>query len=163
VRRSNALLGFPWGADFRYDEAVLNRNRTEATVAALGAGIGMKALAFGPARSVARRLLPAPGDGPSRRQRENGYWEVFFHGVHPTDRRRDLRLKVSGDMDPGYGSTAKMLGEAALCLALDEPATGGGFWTPASAMGGQLQRRLAAHAGFDFDFVEPAGHIGKKG
>lgn len=163
VRRSNALLGFPWGADFRYDEAVLNRSRTEATVAALGAGVGMRALALGPARQVARRLLPAPGDGPSRSRRENGYWEVFFHGVHPTDRSRDLRLKVCGDMDPGYGSTAKMLGEAALCLALDPPATGGGFWTPASAMGSSLQRRLAEHAGLDFSFVDPAGgRIGKQ-
>ena len=57
-------------------------------------------------------------------------------------------------MDPGYGSTAKMLGESAVCLALDEPLTGGGFWTPASAMGGQLQQRLASNAGLDFEFVE---------
>ena len=163
VRRSNALLGFPWGADFRYDEAVLNRSRTQATLAALGAGVGMRALGFGPARQLARRVLPAPGDGPSRRQRENGYWEVFFHGVHPTDRNLDLRLKVCGDMDPGYGSTAKMLGEAALCLALDPPLTGGGFWTPASAMGSRLQQRLAEHAGLDFSFVNPGrGGIGNK-
>ncbi len=161
VRRSNALLGYPWGKDFHYDEAVLNRSRTQATMAAAGAGAGMMALGFGPARTLARRLLPAPGDGPSRRQRENGYWEVFFHGVHPTDNSRDLRLKLSGDMDPGYGSTAKMLGEAALCLALDVPATAGGFWTPASAMGSQLQRRLAANAGLQFEFIDAAGGVGK--
>ena len=162
VRRSNALLGFPWGRDFQYDEAVLNRSRAAATLAAVGAGAGMLALGSGTARKLAGKLMPAPGDGPSRRQRENGYWEVFFHGIHPTDRSRDLRLKVCGDMDPGYGSTAKMLGEAALCLALDTPATGGGFWTPASAMGSQLQQRLAANAGLDFDFVDAGAGIGKK-
>ena len=154
VRRSNALLGLPWGKDFQYEEAVLNRSRGQATAAAVGAGAGMLALGFGPARKLAQKLLPSPGDGPSRRQRENGYWEVFFHGVHPKDRSLDLRLKVTGDMDPGYGSTAKMLGESAVCLALDEPLTGGGFWTPASAMGGQLQQRLASNAGLDFEFVE---------
>ena len=154
VRRSHALLGYPWGQDFQYDEAVLNRSRAEATLAALGAGVGMRALGLAAARTVARRLLPAPGDGPSRRQRENGYWEVFFHGIHPDDRGADMRLKVTGDMDPGYGSTAKMLGEAALCLALDAPATGGGFWTPAAAMGSQLQQRLASNAGLRFEFVD---------
>jgi short subunit dehydrogenase-like uncharacterized protein len=154
VRRTNALLGLPWGKDFHYDEAVLNRSRGQATAAAVAAGAGMLALGFGPARTLARKLLPSPGDGPSRRQRENGFWEVFFHGVHPDDRSLDLRLKVTGDMDPGYGSTAKMLGESAVCLAQDEPLTGGGFWTPASAMGGQLQQRLASNAGLDFEFVE---------
>ncbi len=156
VRRSHALLGFPWGKGFRYDEAVLNRSRAMATVNAVGTGAGMMALALGPARKLAAQVLPAPGDGPSRRQRENGSWEVFFHGVHPTDRTLDLRLKVTGDMDPGYGSTSKMLGEAAVCLALDEPATGGGFWTPATALGGQLQQRLANNAGLEFEFVDPA-------
>jgi short subunit dehydrogenase-like uncharacterized protein len=155
VRRSHALLGFPWGEDFQYDEAVLNRSRAQATLAAVGTGAGMMALALGPARKLAQRLLPSPGDGPSRRQRENGYWEVFFHGVHASDRRRDLRLRVTGDMDPGYGSTAKMLGEAGVCLALDEPATKGGFWTPASALGGKLQQRLAARAGLCFELTDP--------
>ena len=154
VRRSHALLGFPWGEDFRYDEAVLNRSRVEATAIAMGTGVGMIAMGLRPARKVAAKLLPAPGDGPSRRQRENGYWEALFHGVHPSDKSKDMRLKVTGDMDPGYGSTAKMLGESAVCLALDKAATGGGFLTPASAMGSQLQERLAENAGLSFEFVE---------
>lgn len=155
VRRSHALLGYPWGEDFQYDEALLNRSRIEALATAIGTGVGMTALSLSPARTLAQRLLPSPGDGPSRRQREQGYWEVFFHGVHPTDRSKDLRLKVTGDMDPGYGSTAKMLGEAGVCLALEEAETGGGFWTPASAMGHTLQQRLAANAGLNFEFIDP--------
>lgn len=155
VRRSNALLGFPWGEDFRYDEAVLNSSRYMATLNAVGTGAGMLALSLGPARKIAQRLLPSPGEGPTRRQREKGHWEAFFHGVHPSDRRKDLRLKVTGDMDPGYGSTAKMLGESAVCLALDKLSVSGGFWTPASALGGKLQQRLVEKAGLSFEFVEP--------
>jgi short subunit dehydrogenase-like uncharacterized protein len=154
VRRSNALLDYAWGEDFRYGEAVLNRSRAMATALAVGSGVGMFALGFAPAQKLAERLLPSPGEGPSRRQRERGYWEAFFHGVHPSDRSKDMRLKVSGDMDPGYGSTAKMLGEAALCLALDEPTVGGGCWTPASALNSQLQQRLADNAGLSFEFVD---------
>ena len=56
-------------------------------------------------------------------------------------------------MDPGYGSTSKMLGEAGVCLALDKAATGGGFWTPASALGAKLQKRLQERAGVNFEFV----------
>ncbi|MCB1853652.1 MAG: saccharopine dehydrogenase NADP-binding domain-containing protein [Halieaceae bacterium] len=155
VRRSNALLGFPWGEDFRYDEAVLTGSRSLASLTAIGSRLGMLALAATPTRKLAARLLPSPGEGPSRRQRENGYYEILLHAVHPEDRTRDMRLKVTGDMDPGYGSTAKMLGEASVCLALDKPAVGGGFWTPASAMGANLQRRLAANAGLSFEFVDP--------
>jgi len=153
VRRSHALLGSVWGDDFRYDEAVLNRSRLEATARALGTSAGILAMGLGPARNIAARLLPAPGDVPSRKQRKMGHWESFFHGVHPGDRSRDMRLRVTGDMDPGYGSTAKMLGESAVCLALDKAATGGGFLTPASAMGGQLQQRLAENAGLAFEFL----------
>lgn len=155
VRRSNALLGFPWGEDFHYDEAVLSRSRTLANVAAIGSRLGMMAMAVTPTRKLAARLLPSPGEGPSRRQRERGFYEIFLHGIHPHDRSKDMRLKVSGDMDPGYGSTAKMLGEASVCLALDKPVVGGGFWTPASAMGARLQRRLADNAGLSFEFVDP--------
>lgn len=155
VRRSNALLGFPWGENFRYDEAVLSRSRYLANLTAIGSRLGMMAMAITPTRKLAARLLPSPGEGPSRRQRERGFYEIFLHGVHPQDRSKDMRLKVTGDMDPGYGSTAKMLGEASVSLALDKPAVGGGFWTPASAMGATLQQRLAANAGLSFEFVDP--------
>lgn len=154
VRRSNALLGFPWGRDFRYDEAMLSSSRFSATGFSIAAGTGMLAMALRPGRKLAQRLLPAPGEGPSREQREAGYYEIFFHGEHPTDRSKDMRARVTGDMDPGYGSTAKMLGEAAVCLALDEPTVGGGFWTPASALDGQLLERLTGNAGLSFEIVD---------
>jgi short subunit dehydrogenase-like uncharacterized protein len=121
----------------------------------MAVGVGMRAMALGPTRELARRFLPKPGEGPSQKQREAGYYEIFFHGVHPEEPGKDYRLKVTGDMDPGYGSTSKMLAEAAICLACDELSVGGGFWTPASAMDGALLQRLQDNAGLSFEIVEP--------
>jgi short subunit dehydrogenase-like uncharacterized protein len=156
VRRSNALLGFPWGENFRYDEATLNTSRYKATLASAAGGIGLATLALGPTRKLAQRLLPKPGEGPTREQREAGYYEVFFRGIDPGDRSKDTVIKVSGDLDPGYGSTSRMLGEAAVCLARDELTVGGGFWTPASAMDGKYLQRLTDKAGLTFAIIDPA-------
>jgi short subunit dehydrogenase-like uncharacterized protein len=155
VRRSNALLGFPWGENFRYDEATLNASRYEATRNSVAGAVGMVALALGPTRKLAQRFLPKPGEGPTREQREAGYYEVFFRGMNHHDRRQDTVVKVTGDLDPGYGSTSRMLGEAAVCLAKDKLAVGGGFWTPASALDGAYLQRLIDHAGLTFESVDP--------
>jgi short subunit dehydrogenase-like uncharacterized protein len=116
----------------------------------------MIALALGPTRKLAQRFLPKPGEGPTRKQREAGHYELFFLGIHPEDRTMDLVAKITGDMDPGYGSTSKMLGEAAVCLAKDKLDVGGGFWTPASALGGKLVDRLVHNAGLTFEIIDPA-------
>ena len=67
-----------------------------------------------------------------------------------------INTKVTGDKDPGYGSTSRMLAQAALCLAQDisKEEVGGGFWTPASAMGNHLLARLEEHAGLSFEVVD---------
>lgn len=154
VRRSNALLGFPWGKGFRYDEAMLNRSRAQAVTQTLATGAGMVAMALGPTRAVARRFLPKPGEGPDRAQREAGSYTLLFLGIDPDDRSKDTRVRVRGDRDPGYGSTSRMLGEAAVCLARDEPPVEGGFWTPASALGEPYLERLRDNAGLQFDVIE---------
>ncbi len=153
VRRSNALLGFPWGEDFSYTEAVLRKSRFKAVSDAVGGRVGMAAMAMGPTRRLAEHLLPKPGEGPSQHAREKGFYEIFLHGVHPDDKSKDMRLKVTGDMDPGYGSTSKMLAEAAVCLAKDDIQVGGGFWTPASAMNAKLIDRLTTKAGLAFNVI----------
>ena len=155
VRRSNALLGFPWGEDFRYDEATLNKSGYEARRNSLAGGIGMVALVLKPTRKLAQRFLPKPGEGPDRGQREAGHYEVFFQGIDPNDRSKDTMVRVSGKLDPGYGSTSRMLGEAAVCLARDEIAVGGGFWTPAAALNGNYLERLQSKAGLSFEIVDP--------
>jgi short subunit dehydrogenase-like uncharacterized protein len=158
VRRSNALLGHAYGADFRYDEATLTgpgpSGFAKATAVAAGTVAAMGAFYVGPIRRLLVGRLPAPGEGPSREKRENGWFDIRLWAEHPTDPKSNLRGRVSGDRDPGYGSTARMLGESAVCLALDPIEVDGGFWTPASAMGELLLARLQEFAGLTFE-LEP--------
>jgi len=85
--------------------------------------------------------------------KESGCFEIDLLAFHPSDPAKNLRGCVTGDRDPGYGSTAKMLGESAVCLARDALSVGGGFWTPASAMGDALLARLQERAGLDFSLT----------
>jgi short subunit dehydrogenase-like uncharacterized protein len=155
VHRSNALAGFAYGRDFRYDEAVSIgrglKGRIAATMTAAGMAAFMVASALGPTRALLERfVLPKPGEGPSPEAQRRGFFDLRFFGR--TDDGRTLRTKVTGDRDPGYGSTAKMLGEAAACLAFDLPPAElpGGFWTPATAFGERLLPRLQQRAGLSF-------------
>ncbi len=159
VHRSNALSGQQYGRDFRYDEALIAGGGVGGSVAATGITVGtagfMLAAALGPARWALRRFaLPAQGEGPGAQAQSKGFFDLRFFGR--TDDGRTLRAKVTGDRDPGYGSTARMLGEAAACLALelDKDAEPGGFWTPATAFGERLIERLRAHAGIRFEVLE---------
>ena len=156
VRRTNALRGFPWGRDFNYDESMLCSNRAQALGVSLALGAGVLGVGTGPGRKLAQRFLPEPGEGPAREARERGFFEVFFHAEHPQDSDLDLRARVYGDRDPGYGATSRMLGETALCLTEDDMDLPGGLWTPASALGAKLLSRLEAHAGISFSLVAPA-------
>lgn len=154
VRRTNALLGHPWGREFRYDEAIVTGPGPTGFAKAAAVAAGQAAMAagggLGPVRGLLGRFLPEPGTGPSARQREQGFFDILLLGEHPTDPSKNLKGRVRGDRDPGYGSTSKMLGEAAVCLAQDALSVGGGFWTPAAAMGAPLLERLGAHAGVEF-------------
>jgi short subunit dehydrogenase-like uncharacterized protein len=158
VHRSNALSGNLYGDSFRYDEAVLTgagfggRMRAFGFVAAL-AGFGAAA-SFRPTRHILNRLVPSPGTGPNEQARERGFFDLRFVGETAGGHR--LRAKATGDMDPGYGSTARMLGEAGACMALDLADSDriGGFWTPATMFGEHLIERLAAHAGVKFQLLE---------
>ena len=96
-------------------------------------------------------MLPKPGEGPSEEAQEKGFFHIELLAKHPDGPGKFLRAHVKGDRDPGYGSTAKMLVESAVCLAQDELPVGGGFWTPASAMGDALLERLPANAGVTFE------------
>ena len=156
VRRSNALLDYAYGKAFRYDEAVMAGKGIAgwAKAAAIAVTTGGLALAGSTElvrKQVLGRLLPSPGQGPNREQRENGYFNLRLYGR--LDDGSLLQARVTGDRDPGYGSTSRMLGESAVCLARDNLEVGGGFWTPASAMGGKLLGRLQAGAGMRFEII----------
>ncbi|HEB91620.1 MAG TPA: saccharopine dehydrogenase [Deltaproteobacteria bacterium] len=154
VRRTNAVLDFAYGRDFRYNEAMLTGRgpagfaRASGVAASLAAT--MTAMSIGPVRRFVAPRLPAPGDGPSREAREKGYFDLRFLGRHPTDPTKNLRARVTGDRDPGYGSTSRMLGESAACLALDDLPARAGMLTPAAAMGEALLLRLQKNAGLSF-------------
>ncbi len=138
VHRSNFLLGHAYGQDFVYDEMLVT-------------GPGAKGEAFANAvasdKSLGSDSGPKPGEGPSREEREAGHYDVLFLGEDAAGHR--LRVAVTGDRDPGYGSTSKMIAEAAVCL-LENRSTPGGIWTTAPALGQALIDRLQAHAGLTF-------------
>ena len=158
VRRSNELLAHQYGTDFQYSEGTLTRRGAGGFLGATGLGVGSGAVAalvsLGPTRSLLQKVLPKPGEGPSEDAINNGYFHIEMLGKHPGDPSKNMRVEVKGDKDPGYGSTAKMIAESALALALDELTIGGGFWTPASALGDSLLRRLPQSAGVTFDILE---------
>ena len=112
------------------------------------------AAAFRPTRWVLEKIMPPPGEGPGPEARANGFFDMRFAGV--TGSGRKLFARVTGDMDPGYGSTSKMLGQAGVCLAQDfaGPDTPGGFWTPATIFGERLVERLQADAGLAFELLD---------
>ena len=151
VRRSNALAGLPYGADFRYDESQLCSSRTKALLSAGGLGAVMAGTFFSPTRAILKKMLPDPGEGPDEATRNNGFFEFWAHG---TDGTHHLKVKVTGQRDPGYGATSRMLAQAGLCLSRDTLIVGGGIWTPASAMGDALLQRLP-EVDVHFSVVEP--------
>ena len=150
VRRSNAVMGYPYGRDFRYSERMSfgkgPRGMAMASMVAGGITGFMAAAAFEPTRNLLKKRLPDPGEGPSEEAREKGFFVVrlIAKGETADGREVELRGRVEGKKDPGYGETAKMLGESALCLALEPSDREGGVLTPASAMGDALLARLRA-------------------
>jgi short subunit dehydrogenase-like uncharacterized protein len=154
VHRTNALLGFPYGREFSYDEMQMtgdgDAGKRRAKAAVNASRMQMMMLSFAPSRAVLRRIaLPKPGQGPNKHERETGLYDVLYVGDFPDGRA--LRASVSGDKDPGYGSTSKMISEAALCIgATPRTQTPGGIWTPMAAMGDALIERLEAKAGLKF-------------
>lgn len=158
VRRSHALAGYPYGKDFMYDEATFCGAGFSGKLKAqlLSSVTGM--MSGGDPNSIlkklANRFLPKPGEGPSRMQRETGYYNLALLGKLKNG--IVIKGKVKGDRDPGYGSTSKMLGESAVCLAKDQSISPkiSGVITPSTAMGEALLTRLENNAGLTFEIVD---------
>jgi short subunit dehydrogenase-like uncharacterized protein len=160
VRRTHALLGRPWGEDFRYSEVQAfgggprGLARASAMTAGLGALVG--SLTVKPLRKLVERRLPAVGEGPSAEARERGFFEAHLRG-EGTSRRTGGRVRLCGKVaargDPGYAATAVMLSQAALCLAQDALPAAGGVHTVGTAMGMTLVERLR-RAGMTFEVKE---------
>jgi short subunit dehydrogenase-like uncharacterized protein len=140
VHRTNFLLGHPYGKDFVYDE-MMYTTLGEAATALLDAAA--KANPFS-----GKGLKP--GEGPSKEERESGFYDIVFIGEYPDGRR--LQTSVKGDRDPGYGSTSKMIAQAALTLC--ETQSNGGVYTPGGVMAAPLVERLHKFAGVTFAVEE---------
>ena len=137
VHRSNVLMDHLYGEDFCYNEMWIQ-----------GPGEEGKAAAEFVASMNPLADAPAPGEGPSKESRDNGNYDILFCADFSD--RSTIQVAVSGDMDPGYGSTSKMIAESAICLVKECPELVGGIYTPAPAMGEKLIARLQANAGLDF-------------
>jgi short subunit dehydrogenase-like uncharacterized protein len=153
VRRSHALLGYPYGDDFQYREVsevpltrkgIGNAVSTMATLAGLGIAISVPTL-----RALLAKRLPPPGSGPTAEQRDRGHYTFRIVGEVAGAPDKRMIATVADRGDPGYKATSKMLSEAALCLAFDDLPSGGGVLTPASCMGMALIERLR-HSGMTF-------------
>lgn len=140
VHRTNFLLGHAWGADLVYDEMVMT------TIGDAGKAMAeamAKANPFGESKLK-------PGEGPSKEERENGFYDILFIGEYPDG--TTVRASVQGDRDPGYGSTSKMLAETGIALLVNKG--DGGVWTPGALLGDALISRLTEHAGLTFQIEE---------
>ncbi len=158
VRRSHALQNFPYGKDFQYDEATMTGSgfsgRAKGNVMLMTTGLMMSAKSGSFLKNTMNRFLPKPGEGPSKAKRESGFYKILLIGKFADGSL--IQGSVTGDRDPGYGSTSKMLAESAVCLALDKDKTPqvSGVLTPAVALGDVLLERLEKYAGLQFKIYE---------
>jgi len=141
IHRSNFLLNHMYGENFEYDEMMI-------------AGEGEDGKIIADAMTTANPMggdnVPQPGEGPSKESREQGNYDVLFVAESGDE---TMQARVTGDMDPGYGSTSKMIAESALCLVKDCDTLPGGIYTPAPSMGETLISRLVQRAGLTFDLI----------
>ena len=152
VRRSHALIDFKYGSGFSYDEATLTGKGIFGQIKGYISLIPIF-LATRKKGSVIKNIvdyiLPKPGEGPSEQTRKNGYFSMRFYLIH---QNKTYVSNVIGDMDPGYGSTSKMLAESAICLAKDKTCETYGVLTPSVGLGEPLLKRLQENAGLSFVF-----------
>jgi len=137
VHRTNHLLGHAYGADFVYDEMMLTGPGEQGEAIA-------KHVASTPMMGGADD--PKPGEGPTKEERDTGFYDILFVAEYPDG--RTARFSVKGDRDPGYGSTSKMISETAIALCAHNGP--GGVTTPGAALGEQLVDRLQKNAGLTF-------------
>jgi short subunit dehydrogenase-like uncharacterized protein len=150
VRRSNALLDYPWSREFRCGEVVTTGSGPvgAATAGLTAGGIGLftAAMSVSPVRSALQQFVfPDPGEGPTRAETERGEFTVCLLGRGTaTDGPFAVEAEFGADWDPGYGATARMVGESAVCLTREDTDSplDGGVLTPASGIGTPLADRL---------------------
>lgn len=151
VRRSNALLDWAYGRNFRYAEQMsLGSSVLAPAAAALETAASVATFSLGSRyinkvpTGLLERILPKPGSGPSERTRDNGHYRIETYTTTSTGAR--YRATIAQQGDPGYKATAVLLAECGLALALDRDQLSDlrGVLTPAAAAGSALLTRLPA-------------------
>lgn len=155
VRRSNALSNYQYGKDFKYEEAIMTGKGLKGRLNGIIFSIPLIFLAAKPGslfNKIFNFFSPKPGEGPNKKERESGYFNLRFFVFQENS---DTSIfKVTGDRDPGYGSTSKMLAESAICLAKDNLDNKFGVLTPSYAMGDHILDRLISKAGLSFSKIK---------
>ena len=154
VRRSNFLSNYAYGKSFRYDESTIFGKgffgRVKGVLSTIPIGLIMSAKHGSLLKKGLDVIFPIPGEGPTKKKMEKGFYNLRFYIT--LEDGSNAFAKVTGDMDPGYGSSSKMLAESAVCLAKDKLSDTSGVLTPSLAMGDSLLKRLEKNAGLTFDF-----------
>jgi short subunit dehydrogenase-like uncharacterized protein len=154
VRRTQALLN----ARFDYQEySKFGSSRTARSVT-IGGKVFESIAASGFGRRILKRLLPKPGEGPSEKVMNAGFFECEFIATDRSGGRVQAVLKGQGDA--GNRITVKCLCESAFQLASTserntqvQPFAGGGVLTPVTGLGEEMVVRLS-NAGITFDIVQ---------
>ena len=154
VRRSNFLSSYAYGKSFRYDEATIFGKgflgRIKGILSAISIGLIISAKHGTLLKKGLDLLFPIAGEGPTKKKMEQGFYNLRFYIT--LEDGSNAFAKVTGDMDPGYGSSSKMLAESAVCLAKDKLSNTSGVLTPSVAMGDSLLKRLEKNAGLTFSY-----------
>lgn len=153
VFRTNDLNGYQYGREFIYDEGMSvgtgMKGKFKGILFVLILGIFMQLMKWSVTSYIlSKTVLPKPGEGPDKNIREHGFFKIRLIGQNADEGNR-LEVEFENSKDPGYGSTAIMLAESALCLALNKSQLPEqyGVITPAVAMDAVIAERLKK-AGF---------------
>ena len=146
VRRSSEIHDknqASYGSEFKYQEYMMLKKYSSAFLVTAGLAV-FGLMLISPISGLFRKLFTKVGKGPDKKTRENGWFESIFIGKNKNNEKYKLRMFCKGD--PGYKSTAKLICESALCLALNSenlPNTNaGGVLTTSTGLGSTLIDRL---------------------
>ena len=146
VRRSSEIHDknqASYGSEFKYQEYMMLKKYSSAFLVTAGLAV-FGLMLISPISGLFRKLFTKAGKGPDKKTRENGWFESIFIGKNKNNEKYKLRMFCKGD--PGYKSTAKLICESALCLALNSenlPNTNaGGVLTTSTGLGSTLIDRL---------------------
>ena len=158
VMRTNAITDYRYGIDFKYSEVSSYKKGLSGFLKAVVMFIGLVliqiSLKVRPLLWFLRKFfLPSPGEGPSKEIRDNGFFKLDIIGS--MDNIKKIRFTVTGEGDPGYSATARMITESALSILLDQDRIPkvSGVLTPAAGIGVVLAERLN-DKGFNFSINE---------